>query len=151
MSDLADGRRFFADYASGAISAEQLQSLEAALREDADLRREFIEYMNVDSALGDLAALSKAEVAEIEAAKQEHDLGTPIAGDSVSPAPAGVGDVRNLSHCCRFWGGRGNAVVGDNSVGCQPRCEHRRACGDACVKASMLLLCMRASRTATLI
>ena len=40
--------------------------LEAALRDDAQLRRDFIEYMNLDSALSDLAALSEAEVAEIE-------------------------------------------------------------------------------------
>jgi hypothetical protein len=36
------------------------------LREDAELRRDFIEYMNVDSALSDLAALSEAEAADIE-------------------------------------------------------------------------------------
>ena len=65
MSDSTDLRPLFADYASGGISAEQLKRLEAALREDADLRRDFIEYMNVDSALSDLAALSESHVAEI--------------------------------------------------------------------------------------
>ena len=66
MSDSPDLRSLFADYASGGISAEQLQMMEAALRDDAQLRRDFIEYMNLDSALSDLAALSEAEVAEIE-------------------------------------------------------------------------------------
>jgi hypothetical protein len=64
--------------------------LEAALRVDADLRREFIEYMNVDSALGDLAALSKAEVAEFEATTHEDELGSSFVGDSVSPVPSCV-------------------------------------------------------------
>lgn len=66
MSDRARLRGLFADYASGNIADAELQSLEAALREDADLRREFIEYMNVDSALGDLAALSDLEIAELD-------------------------------------------------------------------------------------
>jgi len=87
MSNVIDTRRLFSDYASGEISNEELQDLEAALRADADLRREFIEYMNIDSALGDLAALSKAEVAEIEAATQEDKSGTLVVGDSASPAP----------------------------------------------------------------
>ena len=42
MSDLTDLRPLFADYARDGISAEQLETLEAALREDADLRRDFI-------------------------------------------------------------------------------------------------------------
>ena len=69
MSDSPDLRPLFADYASGGISAEQLQTLEAALRDDAELRREFIEYMNLDSALSDLAALSETEVAAMEVAR----------------------------------------------------------------------------------
>jgi ferric-dicitrate binding protein FerR (iron transport regulator) len=68
MSDSTDRRLLFVDYASGAISAKQLQALEAALREDPVLRREFIEYMNIDSALGDMAALSETELAEFETA-----------------------------------------------------------------------------------
>ena len=40
--------------------------------------------MNVDSALSDLAALSEAEVAEIELAKQENKSATHKAGNSVS-------------------------------------------------------------------
>ena len=75
MSDSTDARSLFADYASGEISAEQLHELETALREDSNLRREFIEYLNIDSALGDLAALSEAESAEIE-----HEL-TALASD----------------------------------------------------------------------
>jgi len=66
MSESTELRSLFADYASGEITLERLQILEAALREDAILRREFIEYLNVDSALGDLAALTSAEVAEME-------------------------------------------------------------------------------------
>jgi hypothetical protein len=62
VNESNDLRLLFAEYVNGEISAERLQALEAALREDVDLRREFIEYMNVDSALGDLAALSEAEV-----------------------------------------------------------------------------------------
>ena len=69
MSNSTDLRPLFVDYALGVISAEQLQALEAALREDADLRRDFIEYMNIDSALGDMAALSEAELAEFETTK----------------------------------------------------------------------------------
>ncbi len=66
MSESTDLRTLFVDYALGIISAEQLQPFEAALREDCDLRRDFIEYMNIDSALGDMAALSEAELAEFE-------------------------------------------------------------------------------------
>jgi hypothetical protein len=84
VSDLTDLRRLFADYARGGISAEQLEMLEAALREDAHLRRDFIEYMNVDSALSDLAALSEAEVAEMEVTKHGDESVTSIAGHSAS-------------------------------------------------------------------
>ena len=69
MSDSTDLRFMFVDYALGVISAPELQALEAALREDSDLRRDFIEYMNIDSALGDMAALSGAELAEFETTK----------------------------------------------------------------------------------
>jgi hypothetical protein len=93
VSDSIDLRPLFADYSSGGISAEQLQTLEAALREDAELRREFIQYMNVDSALCDLAALSEAEVAEIDVAKHRDKSATRIAGNtpSFTRAVAGAG------------------------------------------------------------
>ena len=94
MSDSIDLRPLFADYASGGISAEQLQTLEAWLREDPELRRDFIEYMNVDSALSDLAALSEAEVAEIELAKHGNKSATRIAGNSDSSTRAVVGTRR---------------------------------------------------------
>jgi hypothetical protein len=88
VSDLTDLRPLFADYAGGGISAEQLKRLEAALREDADLRRDFIEYMNVDSALSDLAALSESDVAEIESARHGDASATRIAGHSASSTRA---------------------------------------------------------------
>ena len=90
MSDSTDLRPLFVDYANGAISAEQLQALEAALREDTDLRREFIEYMNIDSALGDTAALSEAELAEFELAKIGNGSTATAAG--VSEIIAGTDD-----------------------------------------------------------
>ncbi len=67
MSDRASPRGLFADYASGEIDEGDLRLLETSLREDAALRLEFIEYMNVDSALGDLAALTEAEADELDA------------------------------------------------------------------------------------
>lgn len=82
MSDSTDRRRLFVDYASGAISAKQLQALEAALREDSVLRREFIEYMNIDSALGDMSALSEVELAEFDSAKI--GSGSRATGDGAS-------------------------------------------------------------------
>jgi ferric-dicitrate binding protein FerR (iron transport regulator) len=82
MSDSTDPRLLFADYASGAISAEHLQALQAALREDSDLRREFIEYMNIDSALGDMAALSQVELAEFETADIGSGARATAVGDS---------------------------------------------------------------------
>ncbi len=84
MSDSNVLRPLFAEYVSGEISADRLQVLEAALREDTDLRREFIEYMNVDSALGDLVALSEAELAEIETVKPKDKSASFV------PAIAGV-------------------------------------------------------------
>ncbi len=84
MSDSPDLRPLFADYASDGISAEQLQMLEATLRDDAQLRRDFIEYMNVDSALSDLAALSESDVAEIESAKHRDESTTRVSRHSAS-------------------------------------------------------------------
>lgn len=93
MSDSTDLRSLFVDYALGAISAEQLQAFEAALRENSDLRRDFIEYMNLDSALGDMAALSAAELAEFETAKLENGSRATDAG--VSEALARTNDRPN--------------------------------------------------------
>jgi len=90
MSHSTDLRPLFVDYALGVISAEQLQALEAALREDSDLRRDFIEYMNIDSALGDMAALSEDELAEFETAKL--DNGTRATDASASEAIAKTSD-----------------------------------------------------------
>lgn len=90
MSDSPDLRPLFVDYALGGISAAQLQALEAALREDSDLRRDFIEYMNIDSALGDMAALSEAELAEFETTKP--DNGSRASDSGVSGAIAGTND-----------------------------------------------------------
>lgn len=64
MNDRTNLQGLFAAYASGEMADDELRFLEAALREDAELRRDFIEYMNLDSALGDLAALSDVEIAE---------------------------------------------------------------------------------------
>ena len=66
MRNSEDQQALFAEYASGGISRKRLQLLEAALREDFELRNEFVEYMNLDAALGDLAALTEDEIAEIE-------------------------------------------------------------------------------------
>ena len=86
MSDSTDLRSLFVDYALGEISAEQLQALEAALREDSDLRRDFIEYMNIDSALGDMAALSEVELAEFETTKLDNKSCATDSGVSESIA-----------------------------------------------------------------
>jgi len=66
VTDLTHLRDLFADYASGEITGDELKILEAALREHADFRQEFIQYLNVDSALGDLASLSAAEIVELD-------------------------------------------------------------------------------------
>jgi len=79
MSESTDLKALFADYASGSISTEQLHEMEAALRNSSDLRREFVEYMNIDSALGDLAALSEAEATAID-----HESTTLASRDSES-------------------------------------------------------------------
>lgn len=86
MSDSNDLRALFADYVNGDISAEHLQALEAALRVDADLRRAFIEYMNIDSAIGDLAALPETEAAEIEGGQA-----TLVGDGPISPKPPADG------------------------------------------------------------
>lgn len=43
-------------YAEGAAVPEEMERMEDALREDAEFRRAFVEYMNVESALRDAAA-----------------------------------------------------------------------------------------------
>ncbi|MEM1303244.1 MAG: LamG-like jellyroll fold domain-containing protein [Planctomycetota bacterium] len=62
MNDRESVRRLFARYAVGDIAENDLQRLDAALRADATLRSDFIEYMNVDSALGEAAALPRYAV-----------------------------------------------------------------------------------------
>jgi hypothetical protein len=52
-----------ARYIEGTLSAEELKPLEAALRTDAALRRAYLEYVNLDSALAASAALSEHEFA----------------------------------------------------------------------------------------
>jgi hypothetical protein len=48
-------------YAQGLLPAEEAGDLEAALREGADLRRDFLEYLNVDAALAEHAALPEGK------------------------------------------------------------------------------------------
>jgi len=66
VSQKVETQNLFAEYFSGEISEGRLHKLEQALSQDADLRRQFIEHANVDSALSDLAALSMAELAEFD-------------------------------------------------------------------------------------
>ncbi len=94
MSGSNDLSMLFADYARGEISAEQLQALELALRINAELRREFVEYMNIDSALGDLAALTDAEMAEIELAVNQVQCTTITPSNSTSFASAATASRR---------------------------------------------------------
>lgn len=66
MSDTKTPRELFSRYVAGDITSAEIATLEAALRDDAELRKEFINYLNLDSALGDLAALSDTELKEVE-------------------------------------------------------------------------------------
>ena len=66
MSGTAKCRDLFPAYASGQITDDDLSVLETALRQDEALRHQFIEYMHIDSALGDLASLTDAEIAELD-------------------------------------------------------------------------------------
>ena len=61
MNSSSDLQALIADYAAGVIAPADLRKLETALRSNAELRRDFIEYMNLDSAISDRAALSDAE------------------------------------------------------------------------------------------
>ena len=51
-------------YADGLASAEEVAQLQAALREDAELRRSFLDYVNLDSALEATAAGRATAVVE---------------------------------------------------------------------------------------
>ncbi len=97
MSKSEDLRPLFAEYASGTISAAELRALEAALRDDPELRQRFIEYMTIDSALGDMAALSEAELTEFESAKPGSE--SKAADSSASPVTPRSSDRSTLA--CR--------------------------------------------------
>ncbi|WP_052336068.1 FecR domain-containing protein [Rhodopirellula sallentina] len=71
MTPTEDLRIMIAEYARSEISEVRLRTLEAALREDDGFRSEFIEYMNIDAALGDLAALSETEIAQLHGSTNE--------------------------------------------------------------------------------
>jgi ferric-dicitrate binding protein FerR (iron transport regulator) len=49
-------------YADGLASPEEAARLEAALREDADLRTTYLEYLNIDAALESLAAANEPAI-----------------------------------------------------------------------------------------
>lgn len=78
MSSQLDRQMLIADYASGTIKADAFRKLELALRSDEEFRRDFIEYMNLDSAISDLAALSDMEFDTIN---NEH-AATPECGET---------------------------------------------------------------------
>lgn len=98
MSYPTDAKSLFADYAGGEITAEQLHELEAALLDDSDLRREFIEYLNIDSALGDLAALSETESAAID-----HQL-TALASDDAELVVGTASRSSRVYRACAMLG-----------------------------------------------
>jgi len=52
MKDRGRIRELFGRHADGAITDEESRDLEAALRADQGLRREFLSYLNLDAALG---------------------------------------------------------------------------------------------------
>ncbi|EMI47113.1 LamG-like jellyroll fold domain-containing protein [Rhodopirellula sp. SWK7] len=84
MSDTTEIRRLFLSYTRSEISAEQLEVLESALRTDPDLRREFIEYLNIDSGLGQLAALSRRDLEQIEALERNASALDGARGEVIS-------------------------------------------------------------------
>ena len=49
-------------YAQGTLGEEETRNLETALRADANLRRDFLEYLNVDAALAECAALPEGDL-----------------------------------------------------------------------------------------
>lgn len=65
VSKPADEKILIAEYAAGVLDAEGVRKLESTLRTDADFRRDFIEHLNLDSAISELAALSDAEFASM--------------------------------------------------------------------------------------
>ncbi len=66
MNHFNDLHTIFAEYMSGEMTVERLRILESLLRDEPATLIEFIEYMNVDAALGDLSALTESEVAAFE-------------------------------------------------------------------------------------
>lgn len=64
MSNTDDWSALIAEYIEGEITPDRLALLEAKLRSDPAFRRDFIQYLNVDYALGDLVALSATERSE---------------------------------------------------------------------------------------
>jgi hypothetical protein len=54
-------------YVQGMLAKEETRDLAVALRADADLRRDFLEYLNVDAALAEHAALPESECAGVYA------------------------------------------------------------------------------------
>lgn len=82
MNDRDNLLALFAEYAFGDMTDERFHILESSLREDTSLRGEFIEYMNLDAALGDLAALTESEVAELE--RQHHSEAACLPGSCES-------------------------------------------------------------------
>jgi len=76
-------------YAEGQLDAAEMAALSAALRQDSTLRRDFLELLNLDSAIDEMVtvddsgeALLAADITGLQAAADS------IASDSVATAPA---------------------------------------------------------------
>ncbi len=54
-----------ARYMEGTLTASEVKDLETALQQDAHLRRQTLEYLNIDSALGEIAALPDSETLRV--------------------------------------------------------------------------------------
>jgi hypothetical protein len=52
-------------YIEGTLSADGVKDLEAALQQDTELRRDFLEYLNIDAAMAEIAALPDSETVEV--------------------------------------------------------------------------------------
>jgi len=50
-----------AGYIEGALSADAVKELDAALQQDRELRRDFLEYLNIDAAMAEIAVLPDSE------------------------------------------------------------------------------------------
>jgi len=61
----AELERWTSQYLDGTISADGMASLNRVLEEDAAARREFVEWLDLDAALGDLAVGWEAKSAEV--------------------------------------------------------------------------------------